>query len=463
MLTGATGQYREPGFNLPAGVYGRQVWRPLGLRGVELILSGIARRNEPLDRRRARLTAWHEQFARRSQPFIGWMPLTTGQFGVDDIPSSPRSDQSEDRMARRERQMISKEPPSDTHIVRGAGPDQPPATHSHRFPGEPQTPPGRFLSRQFISDVRSPPSSESRPSRGPFKSPETPIEAVVQPVAPPEREATSRDSIVMPPSSVGRQLGTKDGRPATEDWGRALLTTAPRQPYGEQSFARPAIRLAILRPISTAVAAIRPNESGAISSDTSSFSAVRPETKDFPGLENLPTKEQSAFRPRLVSSVSSFPRQEVRGGFPLSLKPAAHRDTNISSDDLIGVSVRDTLAFENYVSTETASSAGLYSSPSLSIGQVETPESPAAIQRLINRTALPGLQIRLVKPDDSASATQRSANAATEGGRSTIGVPKADVPLPATPPPLDINAVVDKVLHALRRRHQLERERRGLY
>jgi len=458
MLTGATGQYREPEFNLPAGVYGRQVWRPLGLRSVELVLSGITRRNEPLDRRRARLIAWHEQFARRSQPFIGWMPLTTGQFGVDDIPSSPsspRSDQSEDRMARRERQMISKEPPSDTHIVRGAGQDQPPETHSHRFPGEPQTPPGRFLSRQFISDVRSLPSSESRPGRGPFKSPETPIEAVVQPVAPPERETTSRDSIVMPPSLVGRPLGTKDGRPATEDWGRALLTTAPRQPYGEQSFARPAIRLAILRPISTAEVAIRQNESGAISSDTSSFSAVRPETKDFPGLENLPRKEQTAFQPRLVSSVSSFPRQEVRGGFPLSLKPAAHRDTNISSDDLIGVSVRDTLAFENYVSTETASSAGLR--------QVETPESPAAIQGLIDRTVLSGLQIRLVKPDDSASATQRSANAATEVGRSTIGVPKAAAPLPVNPPPLDINAVVDKVFQALRRRHQLERERRGLY
>jgi hypothetical protein len=457
MLAGATGQYREPGFNLPSGVYGRQVWRPLGLRGVELILSGIARRNEPLDRRRARLTSWHEQFARRSQPFIGWMPLTIGQFGVDDIPSSPsspRSDQSEDRMARREQQMISKEPPWDTHIVRGAGQDQPPATHSHRFPGEPQTPPGRFLSRQFISDVRSLPSSESRPGRGPFKSPETPIEAVVQPVAPPERETTSRDSIVMPPSLVGRPLGTKDGRPATEDERRSSMAAAP-QPHKEQVFARPAIRLAILRPISTAVAAIRQNESGAISSDASSFSAVRPETKDFPGLENLPTKEQSAFQPRLVSSVSSFPRQEVRGGFPLSLKPAAHRDTDISSDDLIRVSVRDTLAFENYVSTGMASSTGLR--------QVETPESPAAIQRLIDRTVLPGLQIRLVKPDDSASATQRSANAATEGGRSTIGVPRANAPVPAAPPPLDINAVVDKVFQALRRRHQLERERRGLY
>ena len=36
-------------------------------------------------------------------------------------------------------------------------------------------------------------------------------------------------------------------------------------------------------------------------------------------------------------------------------------------------------------------------------------------------------------------------------------------PVPAAPPPLDINAVADKVYHALQRRFQLERERRGLY
>jgi hypothetical protein len=451
MLTGATGQYREPGFNLPAGVHGRQVWRPPGLQGVELILSGIARRNEPLDRRRARLTAWHEQFARRSQPFIGWTPLTTAEWSVNETQSSLDSTQSGHSMARRESPMISKDPPSDTHIGRGAAQDQPPITHSHRFPAEPQTPPGTFLSRRFISGAQSIPSSESGPSRGSFESPETPIEGVVQPVAPPGREAISRDPIVTPPSSIGRQLGTKDERLAAEDRGRVLLTPAPRRPDGEQPFMRPAIKLAILRPINTALAAIRQNESGAISSDTSSFSAVRAEMKDLPSLEYLLTKEQSAFQPHLVSSVSSFPRQEVRGGFPVSPKTEVHRDAETPSDDLVGVSVHDPSAFRNYGSPEMASLAGSR--------QLEIPEPPAAIAPV----ALPGLHIRLLKPDDSASAAQRAANDATEGGRSTIGVPKAQAPAPATPPPLDINAVVDKVYQALQRRHQLERERRGLY
>src|SRR6476659_4057728 len=106
MVTEATGKHREPGFGLPAGVYGRQSWRPPALRGVESILSDIARRNEPLDRRRARLTAWYEQLARRGQPFMGWQPLTRGECGGDRA-QAPDGSQSGDRTARREPQMIS--------------------------------------------------------------------------------------------------------------------------------------------------------------------------------------------------------------------------------------------------------------------------------------------------------------------------------------------------------------------
>ena len=45
MVAEATSQNREPGFDLSAGIYRRQAWRPAGLRGVESILSGIASRN----------------------------------------------------------------------------------------------------------------------------------------------------------------------------------------------------------------------------------------------------------------------------------------------------------------------------------------------------------------------------------------------------------------------------------
>ena len=72
MVAEATSQHREPDFGLTAGIRGRQVWRPAGLRGVESILSNIANRNRRFDSQRARLTAWYEQFVQRSQPFIGW-------------------------------------------------------------------------------------------------------------------------------------------------------------------------------------------------------------------------------------------------------------------------------------------------------------------------------------------------------------------------------------------------------
>ncbi len=198
---------------------------------------------------------------------------------------------------------------------------------------------------------------------------------------------------------------------------------------------------------------MRQGESGPISSGTS----VMSETKDFP-LEQFPISEQLSFPPRLASNVSSFPRHEVRGGFPVSPKTEIRRDSDTSSSDLFGAAVRDTSVFVNYVSPETSLSAGA--------PQGETPEPPAVIERLIERTvfpmAMPGLQIRPVRPDASAPATQRSANDTPEGRRSTMETPKGPASAPP-PPPLDINAVADKVYQTLQRRHQLERERRGLY
>ncbi len=236
------------------------------------------------------------------------------------------------------------------------------------------------------------------------------------------------------------------------------MAAAP-QPHGER-FARPAMRLAILRPITTGTARMQRSDPGVIPSSTSGFSLVTVETKDLPGLEHLLMGDQPAFQPRLVSSVSSFPRQEVRGGFPVNLNTEVRRDADTSSESVVGVPVYDTSVFGNNVSPETASLAGSH--------QVNIPEPSGAIERLINRTvlpvALPGLQIRLVKPDAPVAATRRPAADAAEGGRSTVEVPKAPTPAPAAPPPpLDINVLADKVYQTLQRRHQLERERRGLY
>jgi len=455
MVTEATWQNRGPGVGLLAGVHSRQAWRPPALRGVESVLSGIASRNEPLDRHRARLTAWYEQFARRSQPFVGWQSLTTGEFGVDDTHPSFGSVQSGDRTVRRESQMISKDPPQDASVVKPVAQDQPPATHSHRVPAEPQMPQKPLVLRRSISGsihttARSLPSREPRRVSDLSGKPEGPMEAA-QPVAPPGREVTSRDPVVTSPSAAS-------GRLAAEDWRRVISAAAPPEPRGEQSLVRPAMRLAILRPINSATDAMRQSESGPISSGASRFSPFMSETKDSPSLEHLPIGEQLAFSSRLVSAVSSFPRHEVRGGFPVSRKTEIRRDGDIFSSDLFGASVRDTSVFGNYVSPETPSSAGAR--------QGEAREPPAVIERLIERTvlpvALPGLQIRPVRPDASAPVTRRSTNDAPEGGRSAMGTPKGPAPAPA-PPPLDINTVADKVYQTLQRRHQLERERRGLY
>jgi hypothetical protein len=226
------------------------------------------------------------------------------------------------------------------------------------------------------------------------------------------------------------------------------------------------MRLAILRPINTVTDTMLQSESEPISSGSSGFSLLTAEMKDFPALEGLAIGGQPAFQTRLVSSVSPFPRQEVRGGFPTSVKTEIRLDGDISFDGRVAGPASDTSASGNNLSLESALLAG--SPPSgRAATQLEIAKSSGAIERLIDRTVLPvplpGLQIRLVKPDDSASAAQRSANDATEGGRSTIGLPNAQAPVPAAPPPLDINAVADKVYQTLQRRHQLERERRGLY
>ena len=47
------------------------------------------------------------------------------------------------------------------------------------------------------------------------------------------------------------------------------------------------------------------------------------ETNDLRAPEDSLGEEQSAFPPRLVSSVSSLQRQEVRGGFPVGMKGGA--------------------------------------------------------------------------------------------------------------------------------------------
>jgi hypothetical protein len=86
------------------------------------------------------------------------------------------------------------------------------------------------------------------------------------------------------------------------------------------------------------------------------------------------------------------------------------------------------------------------------------------VERLIAGTTmpapLPGLEVRLVPPEQRAVAEPRTP-------------PDSPSPPPAreevhqeTPdrtPPLDLDALADKVYQTLKRRQQFEQERRGLY
>jgi hypothetical protein len=255
--------------------------------------------------------------------------------------------------------------------------------------------------------------------------------------------------------STGKKTAESGALPA-HPLEKRRLPASPAEPISipppprdrEQSLARPAMQLAILRPLNTAAGTVKGIESRPLSSGTGTFLVQG--TTDFGGAQHSPEAKLPAVQTRLVSSVSSLPRQEVRGGFPLSVNAEFRRDADTSSEDPVRVSVRDSSAARPDVRPEPVS---LPRPP-----QAEIPGPPA-----LSTVTLPEVQIRLLRPDEPASATQSSGNNVGTGGRSTIQLPKPQPPVPAAPPPLDINAVADKVYQALQRRHQLERERRGLY
>ena len=366
---------------------------------------------------------------------------------ADDRQSPFGSTRAEERISRRESPMISQRAASRCASgERGSGPAIGSTSGPISWRTAKATEPIHFASIYLRANSHGR-KIENFPS-GPLAAPpERPMTATVQPVTPIARGETADIPAVPTHSAEVSQLPAKDTRYATEPRGASSLAAATQRREG-QPLERPALRLAILRPINTAVATVQRKESGPVSSATSGFSMA--ETNDLRGPEYSLVEEQSAFQPRLVSSGSSSQRQEVRGGFPVSVRAEVRDEADISSDDLVGMSVRDTSAFRNDGATESRSL--------VSSRPAEVPE-PADIPPI----ALPGVQIRLLKPDESASTTPPSGNNVAEGGRSAIEISKPKAPVPAAPPPLDINAVADKVYQTLQRRFQLERERRGLY
>jgi hypothetical protein len=107
----------------------------------------------------------------------------------------------------------------------------------------------------------------------------------------------------------------------------------------------------------------------------------------------------------------------------------------------------------------------------------DVPPSGRAIEALIERTTrpmpVPGLEFRLLKPAPRDADERTGRNDGEHAGRDEderagrdADEPKASAPRrPAAPPPaappLDVDAVADKVYRLLQRRQRLERERKG--
>jgi hypothetical protein len=90
-------------------------------------------------------------------------------------------------------------------------------------------------------------------------------------------------------------------------------------------------------------------------------------------------------------------------------------------------------------------------------------DARSIVEQLIERTLLPaplpGLEVRLVPPEQRVASEAPVPSDAAYPPPPEERRPEASAP----PPPLNIDALADRVYQTLKRRQQLERERRGLY
>jgi hypothetical protein len=243
----------------------------------------------------------------------------------------------------------------------------------------------------------------------------------------------------------------------------SLEFPAETLPSDERMRATPALRLTTLQAMRTATETTPQRETGA-----ATVLALAPGNRLL--WRSLPSASIPMLQPRLVTSVSPTPRQEVRGGFPSPQPPLAGLPQAEQTSTVSAPLAQQTV-------THTPSSSAPAQQAMVVSGAL--PEAPGALATLIERTILPGplpgLELRLLSPTQPASAIHHPLDAAdphqpAEEDQPTAGIAVPTMPVPAMPiptsspvPQLDINAIADKVYQTLQRRQQFERERRGLY
>jgi hypothetical protein len=399
---------------LAAWVYYRQSWRPPALRALTSLLSRISRRNEPFDFRAARLTAWHERFSRHSQPLTGRPPLDLEFGGKDSQFKRLSQTAGTGALLSPKKAPTSWANPSSVHVQRS-------------------------VITAAVSHVQGPSTEGPSPLHPAIR---LAIVRATYPAA--DISGQNEASWALFGGGARRLFSTEMNglRDSDRLYLQGRVVFQPRLAPLVSYFAREEVRGGFPAsppswPGAPDLERIRAEPMGAIS-------------------EHLPLSQQPVVQTRLVPSLSSFAREEVRSVFPVSpLSPIGATDIEqTSSEPVVSPSLPGWMEIGATPSSAQPHQAG-------------TAEPPGPIERLIERMALPavlpGLEFRPVHPEVLAAQTERSKTDAVENGPAKVVEEPNPVSVGPSAPPLDINAVADKVYQTLLQRQLLERERKGVY
>lgn len=452
MSTEAQEQIGRESTGLPSGLHERKSWRPPAVRAFESLVSGILRHVEPFVSNAAERSAWYGQFIQRVQPWQGWLSLSL------EFPTRERL--PEEQMQKTPAiTRVSYRNESDSANKTSLPPVQRSAVPIHQLTTAQRPRAKPVLSRPAIrlAVLQTIQTTQTKSGMDADSHNESPAitrdysswrwlsiadvsksqpQLVLGAPSTPRREVRSGFQVHQPSQSVLPESRRTGAEPETSPFMQLMATR-------EASLA---IGPATLRTIQTTQ-----TRSGM---DASNHNESPPITRVHNSWRWLSISDMPKSQPQLVTSVSSTPRQEVSGGFPIhqpsqSVLPEAKRTG----------AEPETSSLMQWVETREASTA----SPSKS-------ESRGAIETLLEQTTmpvpLPGLELRLVSPceeDSSTHALQHAADADDKQPAADDSTPP--VPVPASPPrsELDIDEVAEKVYNTLVRRQQLERERMGLY
>ncbi|HZT32865.1 MAG TPA: hypothetical protein VFA33_23465 [Bryobacteraceae bacterium] len=177
----------------------------------------------------------------------------------------------------------------------------------------------------------------------------------------------------------------------------------------------------------------------------------------------LPSAAASEFRPVLGRVGGANPRREVPGGFP---------DIHAPSRPVVHLSANPPAAPERGPDVLARTPLAYTPSPDREVAAVKTVEE-TVIDRLAREIVFPsplaGFELRFRPQEPGPPPAPETAPASAEAQPPAATAPAEPHPAvskpPAAPPapPVDINAIADKVYQTLQRRQLRMQERKGFY